>query len=412
MNMTLEQCLEYAKENSITLKQAKLQINDRLAEELSASGVFLPSVSGYISQSLNSSPLGSDDPTSKYTGSYGVNLSMPVFSGGKNKASLEQSYLNTQIAELSLEEQENSLEIAIAEVFVQMLYAMDEIEVSLNSLELSIKNLENGKVYLDLGSINTADYAQLESAKADSDYAVIVAQTTLSNLQVRLKHLLEISQDIEIVAVAPELDDDKIMVPLSSVQSTYNTALEIRPEIKSSTISIASAELSETIAKAGFLPSLSLSAGAGVSHSSASDFTFSGQLRENFSTSIGASISIPIFSNYQNKTALTKAQNSITSATLALTEAEKDLYQTIESLHNNASNAQAQYIVSSYKLEATEKSLNLVTEQYNLGVKNIIDLLTEQDNYRSSTQDYLVNKYQFILNKALLEYYKTDQIKL
>ncbi len=199
---------------------------------------------------------------------------------------------------------------------------------------------------------------------------------------------------------------------LASVAEVYESALDIRPEIESAELSIASAELDQTIAKAGYLPKVSLTAGVGVNHNSTSDFTFSGQMRENFSTSIGASASIPIFSNYKNKTSVAKARNAVTSAELSLIDSEKSLYQTIETLHNNATNAQAKYIVSEYKLSANERSLELMTEQYNEGLKNIIELLTEQDSYLTSSQDYLTNKYQFILNRALLEYYKTGEIKL
>lgn len=412
LSMTLEECLEFAKSNSITLKQAQLTIEDMIADELSASGVFLPTVSAAVGQGVSVTPLITSGSSGNYYGSYGVDLSMPIYSGGKNRASLEQSKLNSEMAELSLAEQENSLEVAVTEVFVQMLYMMEQIDVAKNSLELSKKNLERGKDFLELGSISKADYAQLVSAKADSEYDVIVAQTTLSNLQVTLKQLLEISQDVYICAVPPLLSDDVIMAPLYSVSEVYNSALEIRPEITQSYLTIASAELDEKIAKAGYLPTISLTAGTGVSHSSSSSYTFSDQMRNNFTTSVGASVSVPIFSNYKNKTAKIKAQNAINSASLSLTDAEKTLYLTIETLHNNASNAQAQFSAADAKLEAAKVSLELLTEQYYQNMKNIVELLTEQDNYLESSQSYLTNKYQFILNRALLEYYKTDLIKL
>ncbi|MFI3262748.1 MAG: TolC family protein [Rikenellaceae bacterium] len=409
--MSLEECLEFAKINSITLKQAQLSIDNSIADELTASGVFLPSVSAAIGQNFIATPLVSGTKAS-YSGSYGVDLSMPIYSGGANRASLEQSKINSEMAELSLAEQENSLEIAVTEVFVQMLYMMEQIEVAKNGLVLSEKSLERGKDYLEVGYINKSELALLESAKASNEYDVVVAQSTLSNLQVMLKQLLEISQDVYIGAAAPELSNAVILSPIYSVGEVYNSALEFRPEIAYSKLSISAAELDVKIAKAGYLPTVSVSAGAGISHNSSSDYTFSGQMRNNFTTSIGASVSVPIFSNYRNKVATVKAQNSVNSASLSLTDAEKELYQTIETLHNNASNAQMQYAASDVKLKAAQVSLELLTEQYNEGMKNIIELLTEQDNYLDSSQEYLTNKYQFILNRALLEYYKTDLIKL
>ncbi len=409
--MTLEECLEYAKANSITLQQAQIQIEDRFADEMSAKGAFLPSVSASIGQGLNSNPLASD-ASGVYTGSYGVDLSMPIYNGGSNKASMKQSLINTEIASLYYEEQLNTLEVSITELFVQILYAMEQIEVNKLSLELSDRILERGYIYHEVGSINSSDLAQLESARADSEYDVAVAQTTLSNLNVRLKHLLEISQDIDIFAVAPILADDIIKSPLPSVAEVYAAALDIRPEIKSSVLAVSSAELDQAIARSGYLPTVSLTAGTGVSHNSSSSYTFSGQMRENFSTSVGAGVSVPIFSKLKNKSNVAKAKNAVASASLSLTDAEKTLYQTIETLRNTASNAQIEYAASDYKLTANKKSLELSTEQYNLKLKNIIELLTEQDDYRDAAQEFLISKYQFILNKALLEYYQTNTIKL
>ncbi len=410
-SMNLEECFEYAKENSITLQQAKLQIEDRIADQLSAKGTFLPSVSASISQGVGSSPF-ADGSSEYYNGSYGVDVSMPIYSGGSNRANLKQSNIDIQIAELSLAEQEDYLEISITETYIQILYAMEQVEVNKKSLEISEKNLERGKAFLEVKAINTADYALLESAKADSEYDVIVAQSTLSNLRVTLQHLLELAPGDAIEVVVPNLSMDKLMSRLSSVSEVYYSAIEIRPEIESGELAIASAELDKTIAKAGYLPTLKLTAGAGVSHNSTSDYTFSGQMRENFSTSIGANLSIPIFSNHKNKTAVSKARNAITTAELSLVDDKKSLYQTIETLHNNATNAQAKYAAAEYKLAANERSMELITEQYNEGLKSIFELLTEQDNYLTSSQDYLINKYQFILNKALLEYYKMGEIKL
>ncbi|MFI3278341.1 MAG: TolC family protein [Rikenellaceae bacterium] len=410
--MTLEQCLKFAKENSITLKQYALSIDDSIADELAAKGVFLPTVAASVGQYLSASPLSTESSKSYYSGSYGVDLSMPIYNAGKNKASYEQSKLSIEMAELSLEEQQNALEVSVTEVFVQMLYAMEQIEVAKNSLILTQKSLERGKAYLEVGSINKSDFAQLQSANADSEYDLILAQTTLSTLQVSLKQLLEISQDVTLSVIAPQTDNASIMNPLSSVQEVYKSALTIRPEIGFTKLLISSAKYDEEIAKAGYMPTVSLTAGVGVSHISSSSYTFSGQLRNNFDTSVGVSVSVPIFSNYKNKSATIKAQNAVTSANLSHTDSEKVLYQTIETLYNNAYNAQAKYSVADYKLQASETSLKLTTEQYNLGMKNIIELLTEQDNYRESAQEYITNKYQFILNRALLEFYKTDQIKL
>ncbi len=412
--MSLEECIEYAKENSVTIQKAMLDIENSQYDEVIAKGSFLPSISGSVGQNLSSNPLSSDSDSKKlgYNGSYGVNLSMSLYSGGKNRAQLQQSSIGTEISNLELEEFENSLELSITEVYVEILYAMEQIKVAESSLEVGMKSEARAKEFYEAGSINEAELAQFESSTASYKYDLIVAETQLSSLHVSLKHLLDISQEITISVKEPDLSDTSILSTIPTISDVYYAALESRPEIQYTNLMIESAQLDETVARADLLPSLSLTAGTGLSHSSYSNFTFSEQMRENFSTSIGLSLSIPIFNGYKSKSAISKSQNYVKSANITLTQAQKELYQTIETLHNNAQTSQAKYYVSELQLKALEKSLRLTTEQFELKMKTALELLTEQDSYNQSSQDFLINKYQLILNKALLNYYKTDVIKL
>lgn len=414
ISMSLEECLEYAKENSITLQKAQLAIDDNASEQLSSKGAFLPTISGSVSQGLSSYPFNESSLLSgaTYSGSYGVDLSMTLYSGGSNRAQLQKSILGEDIALLEMDELSNTLEVAVTEVYVEILYAIEQIEVAKSSLELSEKSEERGKAFLEVGSINEADFAQLQSATASSKYSVVVAQTQLSNLYISLKQLLEISYDVDFSVKELPLSTDILMAPIPTVAEVYDIALDTRPEIQSSQLYIESAELDHTIAKSGYLPKLSLTAGTGINHSSSSSYDFSSQMRNNFSTSAGLNLSIPIFSGYKNRSSVAIAENSIKRASLSLTESEKSLYLTIETLRNNASNAQAMFSVSEYMIQSTLKSMELTQEQYEVGLKSTIELLTEQDNYNQTLQEHLINKYQLILNKALLNYYKTDVIKL
>lgn len=413
MVMSLEQCLSYARENSIALQQAQLEVADYMIDESSAKSTFLPSVSGSVGQSVNNTPFSDSDPNTEYTGSYGVDMSMTLYSGGENSLTLKKSKVSTQIALLGVSEQESVLDISITQLYVEILYAMEQITVCESSIALAQKNIERGRALLEVGSLNEADFAQLISAEATERYNLVVAQTSLSNSYVQLKHLLEISDNTTLVVTPVELSDSEMMVgTIPSVETVYATAMEIRPEIQSSALSVESALIGERIARSGYLPTLSLSAGIGVSHVSGSDYTFSDQIKSNYSNSVGLSLSVPIFSKFQNKNAVAKSKNATKSATLTYTQSSKTLYQTIETLHNNAANAYAMYQVSEAKLAALDRSLELVTEQYELGLKNIIELLTEQDDYRQSSQEYLESKYVMMLNRALLDYYQTGIIKL
>ncbi len=412
--MSLEECLLYAKENSITIKKAKLDLDDSEADMVIAKGAFLPNLGLTGSQSLSSTPLNKNNYSDNtvYSGSYSANSSMTLYSGGINRYNLIQSGMVNEAYNLAIEQLENSIEMQVTQAYIEILYAQEQIKVAEQSLALSVHNEERGKAFYEAGSINIADYSLLQSAVAADKYNVVSAETQLSSMYVTLKHLLEMSNDTVLEVKEPELSSDLLMSLVPSVDNIYSVAVEERAEVKVSALTLEATELSVKIAKAAYLPTLSLSAGLGLSHNSVSSYTFFAQMRDNFSASLGLSLYVPIFNRYATRNTVRKAVNAVTTADLDLIETQKDLYQAIETLHNNALNSQAQYAVSEYKLEAVNKSLELVTEQFKLGMKNITELLSEQDSYRTSQQDYLMSKYQLILNKALLNYYKTNIISL
>ncbi len=412
MVMSLDECLKYALERNITLEKAKLSIESNTYDEKIAKGAFLPKVSASVGQGFVNTPFSDSDPKNTYSGSYGVDLSLTIYSGGTNSLELKQSKLSTELSKLSLKSSEDELQVSITQLYVEILYAREMITVVEQSLALSEKNIERGQLQLKVGSINEADFATLQTDKATQQYNLVQAQTTLSNKYLQLKHLLEIEQNVDFQLADDSYADKAIMANIATINEVYSAAMDIRPEIASSKLSIESAKLDEKIAKAAYLPTLSLSAGLGLSHSSSSDYTFSTQAKNNYDHSIGLSLSVPIFNRFATRNTVSKTQIAVKYADLDLKDTSKDLYQTIENLHTNAQNSKALYLASEAKLEALEKSLKLTTKQFEVGLKDIIELLTQQDEFRTSSQEYLESKYTFILSQAILNYYKTGTIKL
>ncbi len=152
MVMTLEECLRYAKEHSITIEQAKLDVMDSAIDESTAKSALLPTVAGSIGQSFTNTPFGNtSEPMNTYSGSYGVDLSMTLYKGGENRLNIKASKIYTRIAELAVAEIEESMDLSIATIYIEILYATDMIEVAKQSLELSRKNIERGELLRQVG---------------------------------------------------------------------------------------------------------------------------------------------------------------------------------------------------------------------------------------------------------------------
>lgn len=421
---TLNDCIRYALEQNIQLQQNRLSLEESKVDVKTAKAALFPSLSFSTGHNMTNRPyqetssmvsgteiISSSNKTS-YTGSYGLNAQWTVWNGGQRLNTIKQQKLNKETAELTVNEQENTLQEEITKLYVQILYADESVRINEGTLELSKAQYERGKELLAAGDISKSELAQLGSQVSNDNYQLVTAQTSLENYKLQLKQLLELDGDREFTLAIPELDETNVLSPLPAKTDIYNTALALRPEIQSSRLNIQSADLSISMAKAGYMPNVSLTAGIGTNHTTGSDFTFSEQVKRGWNNSIGLSVSLPIFSNRETKSAVEKAKIQRESRQLDLTNAQKELYRTIETMWLDASSAQQQFVAADAKLKSSQSSYELVNEQFKLGMKNTVELLTEKNNLMSAQQERVQAKYMAILNRVLLEFYAGNQIKI
>ena len=421
---TLRNCIDYALEHNITIRRNRINVESTQEDVKTAKADFLPSLSGNISQRIVNRPnsasgtiisgdnITTSESKTSYNGSYGIDASWTVYNGSKRVNTLKQQQLNSRIAELTVDESENSIEENITQLYVQILYSAEAVKVNESTLEVSRKEFERGQELFNAGSIASSDLAQLEAQVSNDNYQLVTSQTTLQNYKLQLKQLLELDGDFEMDLFLPPLDDSSVLIPLPTKDDVYQTALNLRPEIESSKLNIEASDMNIKIARAGYIPSLSLSAGIGTTNANGNDFSFSEQVKQNWNNSIGLTLSIPIFDKRQTKSAVNKAKLQRQTSELDLMDNQKTLYKTIESLWLSANSAQQQYVAATQKLKSTQASYALVSEQFNLGMKNTVELLTEKNNLLSAQQETLQAKYTAILNAGLLRFYQGEQIDL
>ncbi|EOS15958.1 Outer membrane protein OprM [Parabacteroides sp. ASF519] len=421
---TLRNCIDYALEHNITIRRNRINVESTQEDVKTAKADFLPSLSGNISQRIVNRPnsasgtiisgdnITTSESKTSYNGSYGIDANWTVYNGSKRVNTLKQQQLNSRVAELTVDESENSIEENITQLYVQILYSAEAVKVNESTLEVSRKEFERGQELFNAGSIASSDLAQLEAQVSNDNYQLVTSQTTLQNYKLQLKQLLELDGDFEMDLFLPPLDDSSVLIPLPTKDDVYQTALNLRPEIESSKLNIEASDMNIKISRAGYIPSLSLSAGIGTTNANGNDFSFSEQVKQNWNNSIGLTLSIPIFDKRQTKSAVNKAKLQRQTSELDLMDNQKTLYKTIESLWLSANSAQQQYVAATQKLKSTQASYALVSEQFNLGMKNTVELLTEKNNLLSAQQETLQAKYTAILNASLLRFYQGEEIDL
>ncbi|MBQ8888383.1 MAG: TolC family protein [Bacteroidaceae bacterium] len=421
---TLNDCIQYALEKNIQLQQSRISLEESEVEVKSARAALFPSLSFSSGHNVTNRPYQENSNTvsgteiissnnkTTYNGNYGLNAQWTIWNGNKKQNTLKQQKGNRDIAELNVAETENLLQEQITQVFIQILYAEESVKINESTLEVSQANYNRGVELLKAGSISKVDLAQLEAQVSSDRYQVITAQNSLRDYKLQLKQLLELDGTEEMVLELPQLNDEDVLVPLPEQTEVYRQALLLRPEIQSGKLAVDNSKLGISIAKSGYYPTLSLSASTGSNTNSASDKNWGSQMKYGWNNMIGLNISIPIFDNRQNKSAVEKARLQYSSSQMELINKEKELYQTIESLWNNANNAQQEYVAADSKEKSAQVSFDLVSEQFKLGMKNTLELLTEKNNLLSAKQQRVQAKYMAILDRTLLHFYSGQKIEL
>lgn len=421
---SLNDCIDYALEKNIQLQQNRISLQESSIDVKTAKANLFPSLSFSTGHNLTNRPyqeqsntvsgteIISSDRKTTYNGSYGLNAQWTVWNGNKRLNSLKQSKLNEQIASLNVTEYENLLKEQITQIFIQILYADESVKINQSTLEVSKANRDRAKELLAEGSISKADLAQLEAQVSNDQYLVVTAESQLKDYKLQLKQLLEIDGEQQIELVLPELDESQVLQPLPKQSDVYETALATRPEIQSSKLNIDYNRLGISVAKAGWYPTISLSVSTGSMTNNASTQGWASQMKYGCNNVIGVNLSLPIFNNRQTKSAVEKARLQYNSSQLDFTNKQKELYKNIESLWLDAYNAQQQYEAAQTNTTSYETSFEMVNEQFSLGMKNTVELLTEKNNLANARQQMIQAKYMAILNRTLLNFYAGYEIKL
>jgi len=422
---TLRDCIDYAMQNNITLKQSQLNKQTTTETLKQSQAALLPSLSGSTNQSFGYKPwlntsistvtngtVNTSMRKTYYNGTYGINASWTVWNGNQNHNQVKVNKLSEEQAELTVEQTANTIQEKIAQLYVQILYQTEAIDVCKQSLETSKKNEERGREMVEVGKMSKADLAQLSAQRATAEYDLVLAESNLANYKLQLKQQLEITGDQSFDIDVTAANDQQALTTIPAMTDVYEQALLLRPEIKYTELALKASEVQLKIAKAGHLPTVSLTGGLGTSTSSNNSKEWGQQVQTNFDASAGIGVSIPIFDQRKAKTAVNKANIQRELALLDQQDKQKKLYATIEGFWLDAQTNQQKFRAASATVESEQQSYDLLQEQFNLGLKNIVELMTGKTSLLKAQQNKLQSKYLTILNQQLLRLYQGETMTI
>lgn len=420
----LQQCIDYALTNNIQIQKNRISEQQGEVALWQDKGALFPSLSFSTSHTMGYRPFeegtnivqnGQVTNTKNkvtYQGSYGLNARWTVWNGGVNQKNIEKQKVQNEITRLNTEQSELTIQEQIAQLYVQIMYTKEAVQVNEKLQKTAQSQYERGVEMMNQGQMAKADVVQLEAQLSSARYDVTSSQTQLLNYKRQLKALLELDLNTEFDVSGQIPTDEQVLALIPSAQEAYAKALESRPEIKSAQLAIDAANMQMDIAKRGYYPSISVSASLGDSHYSASRNDVGKQMKDNLNLSAGVTVSVPIFDNRSNRSNVKSARLEQANSKLDLQDKKNSLSSTIEQYWINANSNQQNFLAARDRVKSQEASYELLNEQFQNGLKNTVEVLQGRDNVISAEQDLLQSKYTTLLNVQLLKFYTGEQIAL
>lgn len=424
-NWTLQDCINYATDHSIEILKSKAQTDITTENVKRQKANWLPTLSANSSQSLtyrpfqegatgfvNGNAMSSSSKKTSYNGSYGINAYWTVFNGNQTNNNIKIAKLQSEESELNTLTSINTIKEQIVQLYINIMYTREALEVNKELLKQDSVLYKRGQELLSQGQIAKYELLELQAAVANGKYDIVNSATQIDQYLLQLKQLMSLPSEEHFDIANITLDDAHTLAAVPETQSVYSSALKQRPEIKAADLSIKEAELNYKVAKAGFLPTISLSAGFGDNHSSGSNKDWFEQMKRNLDGSVGVTISVPILDGRRNKTNTRKARIEQTIATLDKEDASRDLYYSIANYRLNAYNNQQKYIAGTEKLNYNQENYNAIYTKAQIGTMNIVETLNARTSLLNAKQDVLQSKYLTAYNRSMLNFYANNQLDL
>jgi len=405
---TLEECIDYAFNQNIQIRKSELS-NQRFglyAEQAKAQR--LPSVNASVSQNFNwskSTMTGETGLTGTNGSNYSVNSGVTIFNASRIINLIKQAELDIEGGTYSLETTKESISLNILNAFLQVLYAEEQVKNSRKQIESTAGQLNLAKERLALQVISQSDYSQVKSQMASEKLTLANSESQLAIAKVNLMQLMELPVTSDFNIVQPDLGESLNENRVTDVKTVYETALAIKPQVKSAAVNKEIAAIDEKIAKAAYFPALSASAGISSGFSSQTTDPYFDQLNNGIKPSAGFSFSIPIYQKKQVKTNVAVAKIGYQDAELSETNTKNQLRKSIEQACQDITSAQIEYEASIEKYRATQESSALSDEKFRQGIINSVDYIVSKTNLIIAESQLLQSKYNLIFSYKILDFY-------
>lgn len=410
---TLDECVTYAIDHNIDVLNRRVSVQESELAVTEAKDRFLPQLQAYGSQSFNFGRGLTADNTyaNRNTSSFsvGANLSLPIFQGLRavRQLSYSRTALKAQLEQV--EAAKDDVTLNVISQYLQALYASEMLQVAKNNLAISQSELSRRQALLNAGRLPGLDIHEARAQVAQDELSVTNAVNDSILARLDLAQLLNLP-DADDFEIAP-LGDEDILLP--NPEQIFENALQYNHTMRAGRLQQEAAEKNVSLAKSGYIPTLSFSAGLGTNYYKTSGYqneNFGAQMRHNFAKSIGFSLSVPIFDAFSTRNNVRRARIQQESLRLQLDDSRNRLYKAIMQAHTQAIGAVKKQESARIAVESSLAAFEAMKVKYDNGRANATEFQKAQSNYINSQAQAVQAKYERILRARILDFYNTRRL--
>ncbi len=424
---SLKKCIDYAYENNLQLKRSKNRIIINKNNLQQSKNDRLPTINASTSWN-NSYGRSVDYVTNGYTNehssniSYGVGVSVTVFNGFRKKNQIEKNEFDLKVSLFDIETTKENLALNITALYLNILYAQEQLQIAKDNLKIAQKQENRVKELVNSGILAKGNLLEQQAQISKNESNIVDSENRLTLAYLDLYQLLDIPQEQAFLIISPNITkiDNPILLDYSK---KYTDMIAKRPTMKAFEYRIKSAEKDIAITKSNYYPTIGLSANIGSGYSNlrydyeqnnlgqlvkGGRMSFADQYDLNLSKSWGVSMNIPIFSKFQNRTAVKNAYLQIEDLQTQKEIEKNKLYKEIQQAHTKVLTAIKKYEAEQKSLASLEETFRYVEQKYQLGTISNFDYNEALNNLMVARSNMLQAKYECIFRSKILAFYNGE----
>ena len=423
--MTLKECVELAVENSLDVGAAKIGMENTALDVLQAQHNRYPSLSAdanvATSFGLSVNPI-TDQAinTSFLSNRLGINTGVAVFNGFRISNALRAAKLDYAASMLDVSQQKRTIALTVANTYLQALFARENLKVAQSQLAVSENQLDQVTKLITAGSRPANEALTLEAQIATNQQSVIAAENSETIALLTLKQLMLMSPSDDITVVEPV--DVTLYNNIDELEfdAVYASARSNEPSLQAADLRLQSAHINEKIAKGGLLPSVNAFGGISSNYAkllnppigAPDQAAYGTQIEDNLSYNVGLSMSVPIYSNFENRINMQRSKLNYLNTENTNAALENQLMNTVQQAMADAKAAKRRFDAGEKSVAAQELALNNASASYQAGAINSFEYVTTQNNAAQAKVNALIAKYEYVFAMKVLDFYMGKPLTL